>query len=215
MIFAIGDSHSILYYNSHSIKHHWVGWGGMPVTMYRLVKEGIPLYNIVERFPPGEICNINIKDNDFVLFIYGFNDVQKNIGKYSNKDTYKTMIDELVDEYIKLITKYSDGTLYKIKPVVSCVYPIQLSINENIYGSDDERIIYTKYMNSKLKISCLEYGIPFFDIYDLISNNDKMNTEYIDKDNTHLDRFNSKLVSIIEDKLLYLCNNYELFKYTS
>ena len=70
-------------------------------------------------------------------------------------------------------------------------------------------------MNSKLKISCLEYGIPFFDIYDLISNNDKMNTEYIDKDNTHLDRFNSKLVSIIEDKLLYLCNNYELFKYTS
>ena len=92
MIFAIGDSHSILYYNSHSIKHHWVGWGGMPVTMYRLVKEGIPLYNIVERFPPGEICNINIKDNDFVLFIYGFNDVQKNIGKYSNKDTYPFQI---------------------------------------------------------------------------------------------------------------------------
>lgn len=40
----------------------------MPVTMYQLIIKGLPLYNIVERLQPGDICKINIKVNDVVLF---------------------------------------------------------------------------------------------------------------------------------------------------
>ena len=27
-IFAVGDSHSIYYFDSNIVNHHWVGWGG-------------------------------------------------------------------------------------------------------------------------------------------------------------------------------------------
>ena len=101
-IFVIGDSHSLFYIDSDKINHHWVGWGGMPVTMYTLCKSSIPLYNIVEQLPPGDICKINIKENDIVVFSYGWNDVNKNVYEYGNNN-YKTEIDNLVVNYINLI----------------------------------------------------------------------------------------------------------------
>jgi len=104
-IFAVGDSHCIFFYNSVNIKNHWVGWGGMPVTIYKLIEEGLPLYNIVERLKPGDICNINIKENDIVIFYYGWNDIQKNINKYAKNNNYKEIIDNLVVKYLEIIKK--------------------------------------------------------------------------------------------------------------
>lgn len=210
-IFAIGDSHCIFYYDSLTIKNHWVGWGGMPVTMHRLIEEGLPLYDIANRLPPGDTYKLNIKDNDFVLFCYGWNDVQKNIYKYS-KDNYELEIDRMVCKYINLIKSYSDGSLYQIKPIVNCVYPIPLSMNDTILGSDDERILYTKYMNKQLKARCLENNIPFFDIYDIITIDDKVNVNTADQDMTHLDRKNPELRSILEGKLIFICENYDTLK---
>jgi len=200
-IFAVGDSHSIFYFNSKLINHHWVGWGGMPVTIYKLIEEGIPLYNIVEKLPPGDICKINIKPDDYVLFCYGWNDIQKNINKYSNGD-YINLIDYLVNYYIKIIKKYSDGTLYKIKPIVNCIYPIPIITNNTILGSEDERIKYTLYMNEKLKDECQKNNIPFFDIYDIISDNNKFKKNICDNDGNHIDRDNYELRIIIESKLI-------------
>ena len=42
-IFAIGDSHSIFFHNSIYIKEHWVAFGKMPVTIYRLLKDGLDI----------------------------------------------------------------------------------------------------------------------------------------------------------------------------
>ena len=39
-IFAVGDSHSIFYYDITIVNHRWVGWGGIPVTMYQLLMKG-------------------------------------------------------------------------------------------------------------------------------------------------------------------------------
>jgi hypothetical protein len=205
-IFAIGDSHCIFYYDSHKIKNHWVGWGGMPVTMYTFIQSGIPLYTIVERMPPGDICPINVQENDIVLFCYGWNDVQKNIHTYSNGD-YKSTIDDLVHQYITTIKHYSDGTLFKIRPIVNCVYPLPLSTNDAMTGSEQERITYTRYMNERLRAECLDHTIPFFDIYDVISTDDKLDIQYIDKDMTHLNRKLPELREIIEPKLLKICED--------
>lgn len=208
-IFVVGDSHSIYYFDSHIVKHHWVGWGGMPVTMYQLISQGLPLYNIVERFPPGDICNINIKKNDIVLFSYGWNDVQKNIYKYG-KDNYKAEIDNLVLKYINLIKLFSDGTLYNIKPIVYCILPIPQNINNEINGSYEERINYTIYMNVKLKELCFNNNIPFFDIYDLLHENNIISSNVVDNDKTHLDRKNIQLRKQIETKLIELIDiNYK------
>lgn len=217
-IFVVGDSHAIFYYGSKKIKHHWVAWGELPITMYRFVKEGLPLYNLVERLPKGQIvlttpsisadmCNINIKNNDYVVFMYGWNDVQKNIYKYS-KDNFELMINELVNDYINLIKKYSDGSLFFIKPIISCVYPIPIGTSPNIMGSDDDRIKYTLYMNKKLRMVCELNNIPFFDIYDLISDNNKIKLDVLDKDLKHLDVNNRIIREQIEDRLINICNKF-------
>jgi lysophospholipase L1-like esterase len=205
-IFAVGDSHSIYYFDSNIVNHHWVGWGGMPVTMYQLVLHSLPLYNIVERLPPGDICHTNIKENDVVLFSYGWNDVQKNIYKYEN-ESYKVAIDDLTNGYIKLIKQFTDGSYYKIQPIISCIFPIPQNTNSEMTGSKEDRINYTIYMNEKLKDLCCQSNIPFFDIYDLLHENNIISSKVVDNDKTHLDRKSVELRKIIEDKLKELIND--------
>ena len=125
------------------------------------------------------------------------------------------MIDLMVHKYVKLIKDYSDGTLYNIKPIISCVYPIPLVVNDTVIGSDKDRMLYTKYMNEKLKFECNIEGIPFFDIYEMVSKDDKISLSVVDSDLTHLDRKNATLRSLIENKLIDLCENYNNFKKTS
>jgi hypothetical protein len=55
-------------------------------------------------------------------------------------------------------------------------------------GSKEDRITYTLYMNEKLKCLCFENNIPFFDIYDLLQDNNVISAQVVDNDKTHLDR---------------------------
>ena len=75
-------------------------------------------------------------------------------------------------------------------------------------GSTDDRIKYTIYMNEKLKELCIQSNIPFFDIYNLLHENDAISSNVVDKDNTHLDRESPKLRLQIETLLLELINKY-------
>jgi hypothetical protein len=63
-------------------------------------------------------------------------------------------------------------------------------------------------MNEKLKSECLQNDIPFFDIYDIISDNNKLNKNVSDIDGTHLDRKNSELRIMIENKLKDTITNF-------
>lgn len=207
-IFVVGDSQSIFYYYTKNplIKHHWLGWANLPVTLFELLKlDTLPLYNIVERYKPGDVCNINIKANDFVVFSYGWNDIQKNIHKY-NKDNYESMIDHLCIKYISFILKLS--LKYKICPIINCIYPSSYNEpnNNNIFGTYSDREKYTLYINRRLLELCNKYNIPFFDIYDKINNNGIMDTS-ICKDGSHLDINNNELREYIETKLIHLVDN--------
>jgi predicted nucleic acid-binding protein len=65
-------------------------------------------------------------------------------------------------------------------------------------------------MNEKLKCLCLENNIPFFDIYDLLQNNNVISSQVVDNDKTHLDRKNPHLREKIESLLLDIINtNYK------
>jgi hypothetical protein len=58
-----------------------------------------------------------------------------------------------------------------------------------------------------LKDLCCQNNIPFFDIYDLLHENNIISSSVVDNDETHLDRKNVELRKIIEDKLKELINN--------
>ena len=72
-------------YNSSHIKEHWLGFYGLPVTIYQLLKNPIDILNIGTIMGNGHE-NYNIKEGDFVLFFYGWNDIQKNIYKYHKEN---------------------------------------------------------------------------------------------------------------------------------
>ena len=85
-------------------------------------------------------------------------------------------------------------------------------------GSEEERIAYTRYMNERLRAACADHYppllkdlihyIPFFDIYDLLSDQDKLRNEYADNDLTHLNRTHTGLRAILEEKLTAICQTY-------
>ena len=199
-IFAIGDSHSIFFYNSIKIKEHWLGCSNLPITIHRLEKEGLDIYNI------GNIIGnqhekYNIKKDDYVLFFYGYNDIQKNIYLYA-KDSYETEINNLCMLYLEKIKFFKEK--YTINPIISCIYPLPIK-NDGITtnGSNDERILYTIKMNSILRLFCKTFNFIYFDIYDYINTHNFIKTEYT-KDGIHLDYDNIELQNFIEKYILKL-----------
>ena len=157
-IFATGDSHSIFFHNSPVIKEHWLGFSSLPLTWFRLLHEGLDIYNIGNILGNGHET-YNIKNGDHVLFYYGWGDIQKNIYKYA-KNNYKEGIDFLITKYILLLIDYN--TKYGIIPIVGCIYPNSITTeftnatNLTINGTTAERSKYIKYANLSLSNKCKE-----------------------------------------------------------
>ena len=62
-------------------------WGGLtseyPLTIYKLIRTNLDVLDIPSAIGRGHET-FKIKENDFVLFYYGYNDIQKHIAKYEN-----------------------------------------------------------------------------------------------------------------------------------
>ena len=208
-IFATGDSHSIFFHNSPVIKEHWLGFSSLPLTWFRLLHEGLDIYNIGNILGNGHET-YNIKNGDHVLFYYGWGDIQKNIYKYA-KNNYKEGIDFLITKYILLLIDYN--TKYGIIPIVGCIYPNSITTeftnatNLTINGTTAERSKYIKYANLTLSNKCKENNLKFFDIYDLISDEDNLIRKDYTVDGIHLDYNNTYLRNIIDEKLITLTNS--------
>jgi len=177
-IHAIGDGHSIFFHNSMKIYEHW----GHIITIYNLVKQGIDLFKLGNILGNGhEKYNINM--NDYVIFYYGYKD-------YPNNN-----IENLINSYIEYIIYLKNN--YKIIPIIPCIYPIPTMSN------DEERINYTQNTNKLLETKCKENNILFLNIYNDISNNNKINEKYT-VDGIHLDYNNNDLRKHIEAKIYEL-----------
>ncbi len=202
-IFAIGDSHTIFFYNSMKIKEHWFFGCILPPTIYRLLNEDIDIYNI------GNILGnlhekYNIKENDYVIFYFGFNDIQKNIQKYA-EDSWQHEIINLFTTYINKVVELSNK--YKIKPILPCIYPNPRpdAQGQNPCGSYEQRRMYTIFTNNILKHLCDTNKIPFLDIYNSITDEYGFIKQDITSDNIHLDYNNQKIRDFVEDEIYKLC----------
>lgn len=200
MIYAIGDSHSIFFHNSIIIKEHWLGMSNLPVTMFQLIKKGLDIYNIGNLLGNGHE-NYNIEKNDHVIFYYGWNDIQKNINKYSNGNYYNE-INSLLSLYIHVIKAYRID--YQIIPIISCIYPNARISVDKCSGSNELRANQTEYMNATLKKMCMNENLLYLDIYDIIVDEYKLLNNKYTKDNIHLDYDNLLLIKIIEDIVCHL-----------
>jgi len=203
-IFAIGDSHSIFFWNSEIIKEHWVSFAGLPLTWYQLIKRGLDIYNVGTKLGKGHE-KYNIKSGDFVLFCYGWNDIQKNIYKYA-KDNYKSEIERLINKYGELLKNYKNK--YNITPIIQNIMPNPLKESRSINGDADVRNMYIKYANQYLFKYCKYNNILFFNVYDLVADENGYLKYIYTKDKIHLDYDNVFLRKIIDTKLINLVNQH-------
>jgi hypothetical protein len=199
-IYAIGDSHTIFFHNSMKIYEHW-GWESrIPLTMYTFVNKDFSIYNVGNLLGNGHE-KYNIKSNDYVIFYYGYNDVQRRFYSNFNNNT-ENNINSLLDKYINKIIFLKNA--YKIIPIVPCIYPLPIKLTGmNILGSEEERTNYTLITNRLLKDKCKENNILYLDIYDDISKNNKINEKYT-VDGIHLDYNNNEIRELVERKIYEL-----------
>lgn len=204
-IFAIGDSHTIFFHNSMRVKEHWGFMNRIPLTMYTFLQSNLNLYTIGATLGTGHE-EYEIKAGDYVLFFYGYNDVQKNINIYG-KEKWRSEIARIVSEYIKLLASFRET--YKITPIATCCYPNPLPKAEGqvANGSYSQRREYAEYMNDFMGKICKIMKIPFFDIYKEITDEHGFIKAGITKDFIHLDHGNTDIRNIVENRILDLCIN--------
>ena len=203
-IFAVGDSHTIFFYNSMKIKEHWGHEGKIPLTIYRLLSNNLNIYEVGSLLGNGHEL-YNIKEGDNVLFYYGYNDIQKNIYSHA-KDRWEDEIKRIITLYIEKLISFRE--IYKINVIVPCIYPNPRAGAEgmNCMGSNQERQLYTTTANILLKTYCQQYGLPFLDIYDIITDAEGLLRADMTADKIHLDYNNDTIHQIIETEILRLCH---------
>ena len=114
----------------------------------------------------------------------------------------------LLIDYIKLFLYYKKYC--NIIPIICCIYPNPLpdAPGVTLYGTAEDRQMYTKYANYVLNQFCCDNNLLFFDIYDYISDESGyIKTEY-SHDKIHLDPNNHELRKYVETKLIELCKSY-------
>lgn len=206
------------------MRSHWTGPLNI-VTIYKLIEKGLDLFSLSEQLavsphfvnngvmpwqcPSGKYDVPNIKPGEEVLFSFGFNDVQKNIHKYSDHQPW-IAIDRLVEGYTSLLKKYA--VTFNIKPVVMAIPPSPapsetpgkykhgLGGEFEANGSDADRIAYTCYANTVLQTYCTSKGLDFVDIYYDLIRDDHFKKEYTE-DLVHLRHDNKELIEKVKSKL--------------
>ena len=170
-----------------------------------MLRDGLDVYNVGNLLGNGhEKYNIGV--GDYVIFYYGFNDIQRNIDIHA-KNTWKEEIDCLFTNYVEYIVSLREK--YGIIPIIPSVYPNPLpeAEGQNPSGFYDERKKYTLKANKLLKEYCQKNCILYLDIYDTITDDNGFIKNEYTKDYIHLDYNNDCIRNIVETQIFDLITN--------
>jgi hypothetical protein len=171
MLYIFGDSHA--EFNFKNLKHFHENLRHYSITMHRIGRD-----NTIINFDKS----YNSIDNIFIL-CYGEVDCRCYIKKQlllNDKLSSTEIIHKLVDAYFATIK----NNINEYKKIIICsVTPPQSQAKYEMLngpithefpfvGSDEERVEYTKYMNTYISQKCQEHDYLFFDIYDHYANED-------------------------------------------
>eukprot|EP00930_Biecheleria_cincta_P036176 TRINITY_DN24822_c0_g1_i1.p1 TRINITY_DN24822_c0_g1~~TRINITY_DN24822_c0_g1_i1.p1 ORF type:complete len:539 (-),score=60.06 TRINITY_DN24822_c0_g1_i1:342-1958(-) len=162
--------------NFHTIGDSHAGNGWPPDIIQHYVGSKL-CYNVnhvsvqtLQTFEPP-VCQ-----GDALCFCFGEIDCRAHVHKHCSADrTYKQVIDEIVFRYFRYLTE----TIPLLPPDLKIfVYNVVPPIREVLMyhrdgllalqygGSDEERLAYVQYFNTRLKMECTSCCYTFFDVYD-------------------------------------------------
>ena len=187
MIHTFGDSHA----DGHHSHWGYIRLPGINIKTHHL--GGKLMYTFGKlKFNVLNIKNYDVCENDIVVFCFGEIDCRYHVHKHiTNEHSYIEIIDDITDNYFNAIKQ----NVEQYNNIKTCVYNVipptrGFTVDSDhpypFLGSDEDRKMYYKYMNEKLKELCKAYNYYFFDIYDACCD-DKgfLKSEYSDG-NVHL-----------------------------
>jgi hypothetical protein len=172
-IYTVGDSHGWhTWLNIHDVKTDYVGG---PMTMY----------SFGSSFPVDQVRDAmkSIPLDAIICFCHGEIDCRCYIHTHQ---PWQLTIDSLVEKYIRTIDLYVIGRNPKLIWTYCVVPPVRNAIASEGYpfrGTIEERIVYAKYMNKKLK----EAKYTFIDLYNQYSDLDGCMKEGIHDAHVHIE----------------------------
>jgi hypothetical protein len=187
MIHTFGDSHA----DGHHSHWGYIRLPGINIKTHHL--GGKLMYTFGKlKFNVLNIKNYGVCENDIVIFCFGEIDCRYHVHKHvNNEHSYIEIINDIVDNYFNAIKQ----NVEQYNNIKTCVYNVipptrGFAVDSDhpypFLGSDEDRKMYYKYMNEKLKELCKVYNYYFFDIYDACCDHEGfLKTEYSDG-NVHL-----------------------------
>lgn len=168
-IFAFGDSHSIMFYHiekltKFKLKEHWLGFNTtLPITMHRFGLEGLDIKSAPHTVGNGH-QNYIPKDNDIIIYCYGYNDIQQSIWKQidHNRDI-KEILETLSTNYINKVIENEKrfNTKSIIYGILSPPWSDTWHGTETL-GTREKKYEYTQTLNNLLEEKCKEHNIYFW-----------------------------------------------------
>jgi hypothetical protein len=156
MIHTIGDSHSFIpFHNVPNVTTHWLG----PVTLKRL---GHPEENLLI----DTVKLINPPPQDTLLFCSGEIDVRCWVNVHITQ-RHKNLEDFLQDWVTLYLDKIALLSPWKIAVMGVPPPAPKLKIDRvefPVTGTDQERVYYTRSINSYLKMGCIIRHFTFLDL---------------------------------------------------
>jgi hypothetical protein len=168
-LFIFGDSHAEFNFNGLCTGDinvlNIVNLREYSITMHRVGRDKIL---------PHFSKNYN-NDNNIFIIVYGEVDARCHIKRQLDLGrNLNDIIDELVDDYF--ITIKSNVCVYKQIIICSVNPPVdKIKFEEHngvithdfpILGTNEERVLYTKMINNKIKENCCKYGFDYLNTYD-------------------------------------------------
>ena len=155
-IFTIGDSHSRFGFQEiEKVTCIHIG----PRLMFSVGEKGL------------DVTQYNISEESVLIFCFGEIDCRCHINKYH--ETYKSTIYSIVEKYFEMIQenakKFKNLTIavYNVVPPVEKSKKGHLMMGDYPFqGTDEERKLYTMFMNKCLKEFCEKFHYIYFDVYD-------------------------------------------------
>lgn len=182
MIHIYGDSHANACFKDLNLNHK--NFFKQSITMFRIGRDNI-------------IINLdsNIDQNTIVCLVYGEVDCRCHIQKQINLGTKEDdVIFNLVDKYFTTIQ--NNIKICKKIIIVAIVPPVQRNEYEDIHGkithefpfvgTDDERVRYTRKMNTLLKQKCEENGFVYFNPFEYYEKENGTLKYTLSDDNVHI-----------------------------
>lgn len=200
IIHIFGDSHAM--YNFSNLDFFHINNYQLCTTMHKVGRDKINFINY---------NNYEIIENDIIVYQFGEIDCRCHIGKQLllNRELDE-IIETLTTNYINSISE-NKKQFHKLYIIICCVPPptdkyyyekINGEMPDNFplpfIGTNEERVIYTKKINTILKQKCLENDLLFFDYYDSYSDENGLLVPELSDNTVHIKQ-NEKLLELFKN----------------